>query len=318
MIPFTVAGAICFAAAFILGAVAWYLFGTKRHAPAADAAATVQTSRQNAAEPPPNGENTNQPAAPAPPVAAATPPEIRKAPAGEVKITGGEVMLGGDLLIDGKPAKLPLRRVAVADFFVGETEVTNAQYAAFLAAAEYKAPVGWKDGKFAPRAADEPVSGIAWADADAYCDWLSKEIGATVRLPTEAEWERAARGDAADNKYPWGSDWSDAAAFGGDAAAAAGGEAKIFPVKNFSAGRTREGVYEMVGNVWEWTGDLAVDEFGKPVLFEKSRQRIIKGGSAKESLHADERKNMAIDAHFNRPENKPSEFLGFRYVVIRK
>ena len=77
----------------------------------------------------------------------------------------------------------------------------------------------------------------------------------------------------------------------------------------------------MVGNVWEWTSDEAIDEFGKPVLFDgKFKQRVIKGGSAKESVLRDEerRKYMTVDTHLFRPEAKPSELLGFRYVVIRK
>ncbi len=312
LIPFTVAGIVCFAAAFLLGAASWYLFGTKRRAAGANTTVIVQTSNPpGAADQTPDIENANQiPAAP-PPTAA---PEIKKAPAGEIKIAGGEVMLGGETFIDGEAAKLPLRRVAVADFFIGETEVTNAQYAEFINAAEYRAPGGWTDGKFAPGTDDEPVTGVTWTDANAYCKWLSKEIGATVRLPGEAEWERAARGDSADNKYPWGNEWNDEAAQNPE------NKEKARPVKSFPAGRSPGGVYEMVGNVWEWTGDLSVDEFGKPLLYEKSNQRIIKGGSAKESLLKDDEriKYMTIDAHLNRPENKPSELLGFRYVVVRK
>ncbi len=313
LIPFTVAGTICFAAAFLLGAVAWYLFGTKHRSTGGNTNVVVQTSKPNAVEPSPsNTENINETAAASPTPTAA--PEIKKAPAGEIKIDGGEVMLGGEIFIDGKPAKMPLRRVAVADFFIGETEVTNRQYFEFVSAAEYRAPGGWKDGKFLPGTDDEPVVVVTWADANAYCKWLSKEIGAEVRLPGEAEWERAARGDSADNKYPWGDEWNDEAALDSET------KEKARPVKSFPAGRSPGGAYEMVGNVWEWTSDLAVDEFGKPVLYEKSKQRIIKGGSAKESLLEDDerQKYMTIDAHLNRPEDKPSELLGFRYVVVRK
>lgn len=299
LIPFTIAGTICFLTAFVLGAGFWYFFGARARSPRGGGNTILQTGNQNSALPANTGnvnaENFNSLPTPAPTAA----PEAKKAPAGEIEIPGGEVTLGGD-------AKLPLRRVDVSDFFIGETELTNAQYAEFVEAAKHQAPAGWKDGKFPPGTGDEPVVGITWADANDYCDWLSKELNATVRLPSEAEWERAARGDT-DNKYPWGSEWNN------EAAQTFETKGKILPVKSLPAGRSPYGVYEMAGNVWEWTSDLAVDEFGKPVLYEKTKQRVIKGGSAKE-----ERKFLTIDARAARPENRASEFIGFRYVVIRK
>jgi formylglycine-generating enzyme required for sulfatase activity len=314
LVPFTVAGLICFAAAFLLGASAWYFFGTKAPAFRGGNNTIVQTSNQNPAAAN-STENSVQNSNAALPTPSATPAEqqkeqlqIKLAPAGEVKVTGGEVTLGGG------DTNLPLRRVVVGDFAVGGTEVTNAQYAEFVQAAAHRAPFGWKDGKFPAGAENYPVGWITWKDANDYCEWLSKELGATVRLPTEAEWERAARGDT-DYKYPWGSDWNDEAAHG------VGGEAKgtVHAVKSASAGRSPFGAYEMAGNVWEWTSDLWTDESGKPVLFGRSTQRVIKGGSVKESgLKAEQRDTfLTIDARLNRPEFKTSDLLGFRYVVIR-
>lgn len=314
LIPFTVAGIVCFAAAFLLGGVAWYLFGTKpRGTGGVNTNAIVQSSNRNAVEPAANTEIANQSAAPTP-TAAPVAPDIKKAPAGEIKIAGGEVTLGGEIFIDGKLTKMPLRRVAVEDFFIGETEVTNAQYAEFVSAAAYRAPSGWTDGKFAPGTEDEPVVGVLWADANAYCKWLSEQTGATVRLPNEAEWERAARGDNTNDKYPWGGEWKDEAAQNPEK------KEKVSRVKSFPAGRSPDGVYEMVGNVWEWTSDLAVDQYGKPDLFDgKIKKRIIKGGSAIDNAVKEDRdKYLTIDARLNRAENKASEYLGFRYVVIRK
>lgn len=312
LVPFTVAGTVCFGVAFALGAASWYFFGTKPRGGGANANTIIQTSTPTTVESTPSVENTNQ-VVEAPPTPAPA-PEIKKAPAGEIKITGGEVTLGGDLFIDGERTKMPLQRVAVEDFFIAETEVTNAQYAEFVSAAAYRAPSGWKDGKFAAGTENEPVGGVVWADANAYCKWLSEQIGTTVRLPTEAEWERAARGDSADNAYPWGSEWKDEAAQNPEKAE------KLSSVKSFPAGRSPAGVFEMVGNVWEWTSDLAVDQFGKPVLsVKKARQRIIKGGSAFDNLNKAERdKYLTIDARLNRAEGDPSEYLGFRYVVVRK
>jgi len=316
LIPFTVAGLICFAAAFVLGAGVWYFFGTKAPASGGGNNIIVQMSNQNnqnqiAANSPENSVQNSNAALPMPnetPEQQKEKREIKLAPAGEAKVTGGEVTLGGG------DTKLPLRRVAVADFVVGETEVTNAQYAEFVEAAAHRAPSGWGGGKYPAGADDLPVVGVTWADANDYCAWLSKELDTTVRLPGEAEWERAARGDAAENKYPWGGDWSDEAAYGSDEM-----KGKVHAVRGAPAGRSPFGAYEMAGNVWEWTGDLWTDESGKPVLFGRSKQRVIKGGSVKESqLKAEDRdKYLTVDARLNRPEDKASELLGFRYVVIR-
>jgi formylglycine-generating enzyme required for sulfatase activity len=290
LLPFTIAGIICFAAAFFLGATFWYFFGTNPRRFSDNSKTTVQVSNQNSAI------NSTENSAPTP----MPTPEQKKAPSGEVMVTGSEVTLGGG------DTKLPLRRVAVADFSIDETEVTNEDYVTFVENAGYKAPLNWKDGKFAPGTGKEPVVGVTWTDANAYCEWLSKQIGATVRLPSEAEWILAARGTT-ENQYPWGAEWKDEAA----SSAETGG--KIMPVRSFPAGRSPFGAYEMIGNVWEWTSDLAEDEFGKPILFEKSRQRIIKGGSSKE-----EKKYLNIAARAQRPEDRASETLGFRYVIIRK
>lgn len=312
LIPFTVAGVICFTAAFILGAGFWYFFGTKAPSFGGGSNTIVQTSNQNqvtnttAESNVAPEENTNRNDVGAPAVNS-TPEPIKSAPAGEAEVTGGEVTLGGG------NTDLPLRRISVSDFAIGETEVTNSQYAEFVEAVGRRAPSSWKDGRFEPGTDDYPVGGVTWSDANAYCEWLSKELGATVRLPSEAEWERAARGDNANNKFPWGNQWDDAAAQGGET------KGKVFAVKNAPAGRSPFGAYGMVGNVWEWTSDLSVDQFGKPIFRERLRQRVIKGGSVRDILKEEDRdKFMNVDARLDRPEKVGSELLGFRYVVIRQ
>ena len=301
LVPLTIAGVVCFGTALLAGLGSWYLFGTDhRRAPEKGAVAVQmssqisnQISNQNS-----TAENLGSASNLRSPNPVST-PEAKEAPAGEISIDGGEVTLGGT-------AKLPLRRVAVAPFAVGETEVTNAQYAAFVKAAKHQSPVGWNGGKFPNGTASEPVVGVSWADANDYCQWLSEKIGAAVRLPNEAEWELAARGSTG-FIYPWGNDWN------GDAAESAETKGRVRPVKSFPKGRSASGVYDMVGNVYEWTSDLYADEFGKPVLYEKTNQRIIKSGSVNES-----RAFLTIKFRYYRPENKPSKLLGFRYVVVRK
>lgn len=291
--PFTVAGFVCFAVAASLGVGSWYLFGTN-HRPALEKELTaVQTSGQNTAA----IENSNA----ALPANNAAPVEMKKAPTGEALIEGGEVTLGGE------ENKLPLRRVAVAPFSVALTEVTNGQYAEFVEETKHRAPADWKENKFPVGAADEPVVNVSFEDANAYCAWLSKKLGATVRLPSEAEWELAA-GGGGDFKYPWGKEWTD------DAAASKEGGGKIRPVKSFPKGRAAaSGAFDMVGNVWEWTSDVFTDQAGAPVLFEKTKQRVIKGGSATET-----RDFLTVKARAARPEDKPRDVIGFRYVIVRE
>ena len=293
IVPFTVAGIICFGTALILGLGSWYLFGTNHRLAAEKTSVAVQISNQNSAIE--NFNSVNNSSVPIP----VLPPEIKKAPAGEIAIDGGEVTLGGG------NTKLPLRRVAVAPFAIGETEVTNEQYAEFVEETKHQPPTDWVNNKFPNGTASEPVAGISWADANDYCEWLSKKIGAAVRLPNEAEWELAARGNT-NFVYPWGNEWND------EAAESLETKGKIRPVKSFPKGRSASGVYDMAGNVYEWTSDLFVDEFGKPVLYKKSKQRVIKSGSSDVKRDA-----LTIKFRLNRPENKPSKLLGFRYVVVR-
>lgn len=279
----------------------WYLLGTSHKLSPDKDPIAIQTNNQNSAV-----ENANAADKPfngnvAPPEPPPAPPEIKKAPAGEIMIGGGETTLGG------AASKLPLRRVAVEPFAIGETEVTNGQYAEFVEEAKHSAPVGWNNNRFSVGAEDEPVTGVTWADANSYCQWLSKKLGAAIRLPNEAEWELAARGGT-DFKYPWGREWSD------EAAASKETKGRVRSVKSFPKGRTPLGVYDLLSNVWEWTGDTFVDEFGKPVLFEnKTERKVIKGGSV-----GDSRDYLKITTRESRPENKPSDLIGFRYVVIRK
>ncbi len=295
--PFTVAGIICFAAAALLGFGSWYLFGTKhRLSPEKDSAA-VQTTGQNTTIDNSNAAGSIVNANGAAPVA---PTEIKKAPAGEISVDGGEITLGGE------ENKLPLRRVAVEPYAIAATEVTNGQYAEFVEDTKHAAPNNWKENKFPVGTADEPVVGVTWADANDYCQWLSKKLGATVRLPSEAEWEMAAHGKT-DYKYPWGKEWTN------EAAESAETKGKIRPVKSFPKGRSPLGAYDMVGNVWEWTSDVFADEFGKPILFENAKQRVIKGGSATEK-----REYLTVKSRAARPEDKAKEVIGFRYVIVRK
>lgn len=116
-----------------------------------------------------------------------------------IEIPAGEFRMGGGPRDNSRPA----HRVRLGPFRLARTPVTRECYAAFLAATGHEAPDFWDDPAFAhPRM---PAVGPSWHDAVAYCDWASERIGEAVRLPTEAEWERAAKADR-EVPWPWGED----------------------------------------------------------------------------------------------------------------
>lgn len=289
LVPLTLAGLVCFVAAVALGYGGWLLFGT--HAPEeTERAAELRQSQPAPATPE---------ATPATQAGASKGSPAATAPAGELPVPGGEVTLGGE------GTGLPLRRVVVKPFLVAETETTNEQYREYLKATGRPAPSHWKNGEFPPGAALEPVSGVTWKEAGDYCEWLSGKLGVTVRLPTEAEWELAARGPQ-NLKYPWGNEWDERAA----ASTESGG--RVRAVKSYPAGRSPFGAYDMAGNLWEWVEDEATDEEGRPKTEGDAKLRVIRGGAATEP-----RSFVSASSRYEVREDKGSARLGFRYVVVR-
>jgi formylglycine-generating enzyme required for sulfatase activity len=116
-----------------------------------------------------------------------------------VHVPGGAFLMGSET---GRDDERPMRLVEVRPFALGSTPVTCAQYAAFLYAGRAQPPPWWFQPAFA--AADQPVVGVTWFEAVAYTEWLSETHGGAWRLPTEAEWERAARGGLESAATAWG------------------------------------------------------------------------------------------------------------------
>jgi formylglycine-generating enzyme required for sulfatase activity len=197
-------------------------------------------------------------------------------PAGE--FTMGRTKLTSDdktnmrphVLLDDRPA----HKVAVSAFQLDKYEVTNRQYQEFVMAAKHRAPYHWIAGRYNEAAADVPVYNLSWDDAAQYCAWAGK------RLPTEAEWERAARGGKEELDYPWG-DRADPKWARFNVPAGPGPVGK-FPPNDF-------GLYDMAGNIAEWTADWFDGEYYKKGETQDPKgpatgdYKVIRGGAWSDS-----------------------------------
>jgi formylglycine-generating enzyme required for sulfatase activity len=167
-----------------------------------------------------------------------------------------EAFLAKDKFLERKwfESEMPHHTVYLPDYHIAETPVTNSQYAAFLQATAREQPRDWrKDGKPPRGKRDYPVVWVSWHDALAYCRWLSEVTGKRYRLPSEAEWEKAARGT--DGRiYPWGNQWD--AKRCNIASESGGGQGKVISVGAYPEGASPYGVLDMAGNVREWTRSL--------------------------------------------------------------
>jgi formylglycine-generating enzyme required for sulfatase activity len=123
----------------------------------------------------------------------------RALPPPEVTVPGGAFLMGSP---EGRPDERPVHEVEVRAFRLGRTPVTRAQYAPFLDGGGADPPPWWDDPRFGDP--DQPVVGVTWFEAQAYADWLSERFPGRYRLPTEAEWERAARGGLTQAPTAWG------------------------------------------------------------------------------------------------------------------
>jgi gamma-glutamyl hercynylcysteine S-oxide synthase len=221
-------------------------------------------------------------------------------PEGMVTVAAGEYTIGRE---DGDEIEKPKHTVPLKAFFIDRTEVTNAEYKKFIDATSYQAPPHWKDKNFPEGQANFPVVQVNWQDASAYAQWAGK------RLPTEAEWEAAARGLEA-RKYPWGNQWSQSFANIG-----AGEKGSLSEVGKFPEGQSPCGALDMIGNAWEWTADtlsLYPGNSGKaPEEAGNTAYRVIRGGAFNGTKNNDASYRGYIEANTNRKE---LDKTGFRCV----
>lgn len=226
-------------------------------------------------------------------------------------IPGGAYLLGSPAAEPGRYADEALPyRVTLPPFYIGETEVTNAQYGRFLKATNHPAPLYWEDKNL--NNPSQPVVGVSWHDAQAFSQWLTQVTGVLHRLPTEAEWGAAARGGLTGQPYPWGAEAPDA---GGVYRAnyrpndfADDGFRLTAPVASFPANGF--GLYDMAGNVAEWCLDRYAP-LGTGGPFQPGVLRLLKGGS-----WYSQARDLRAAARQSAPPHYADGFIGFRVVRL--
>lgn len=215
------------------------------------------------------------------------------APAEMVFIPGGIFTMGSD---EGDPDERPSHEVNIKPFYIDVHEVTSRQFRKFLEETGYREPDFWHPDLDRP---EDPVVGVSWSDAVEYASWIDK------RLPTEAEWEYAARGGVFNKKYPWGDDpdmqYANFNSFG------------IAPAKSFKP--NEYGIHDMIGNVWEWCADWYGREFysTSPAKNPKGpvtgTYKVLRGGA----WYSNEQKVRVANRYYSLPDAR-SFHIGFRCV----
>ncbi|HSR30654.1 MAG TPA: SUMF1/EgtB/PvdO family nonheme iron enzyme [Anaerolineae bacterium] len=228
-----------------------------------------------------------------------------------VRVPAGEFQMGSVMARDNDAfqEELPPHRVHVPEFHIGQYTVTNRQYRALIRATGHPAPVHWKMGKIPQGKDNHPVVEVSWHDAVAFCDWLSRETGQPFRLPTEAEWEKAARGT--DGRiYPWGDEPPDR-----DRCNFGRYVDRTTTMGRYSPqGDSPYGCADMAGNVWEWCQSLFMPYpyqagDGREDLRAGGR-RVFRGGSFE---HV-QRVVRCADRGLGPPQYR-GQLVGFRVVV---
>src|SRR5688572_26284703 len=215
---------------------------------------------------------------------------------------------------DGGRDEYPRHEVYLDAYMIDTYEVTNGRYLEFVKATGHRVPQNpinptrnlWEGDRITESIADRPVVNVDWADADAYCRWAGK------RLPTEAEWERAARGTD-ERRYPWGNQTPtpEFANYGLGARFSYG--QTLMPVGRYEKGKSPYGMYDMAGKVWEWVQDwygtnyYEASDRQNPRGPEGGQFKVLRGGSWSELP-----KYLLTYGRFKLPPSTRNSYIGFR------
>jgi len=230
------------------------------------------------------------------------PAPVRPPAGAMVSIPAGEFTMGSQ---DGDVDERPAHKVYVDAFSMDVYEVTVGQYAEFLRSGEARAPLDWNAMNQSANQ-KRPIANVDWADAAAYCKWAGK------RLPTEAEWEKAARGTDG-RLYPWGND-PPTPLHANYGKTGLHDYETLTPVGTLEDGKSPYGIYDMAGNVWEWVSDWYDDGYYKnspqqnPGGPSMGGFKVIRGGSSTSSP----RNLRSADRYWDPPSFRSLYFPGFR------
>ncbi len=205
-----------------------------------------------------------------------------KPPYGEpewVEIPAGEFWMGSER---GHHSEKPIHKVVLVAYRISRVPITNAQYYLFTQATEHPVPNDWQDQRPPKGLESHPVVNVSWQDALDYCAWLGQVTGKPITFPSEAEWEKAARGDQDQREYPWGNRFEATRCNCEEL-----GLRTTTPVGIFPEGASPYGCLDMAGNVWEWTRSLWADyPYPQPGDQRQQREdlqawgeRVLRGGS---------------------------------------
>lgn len=256
-----------------------------------------------------------------------------------VSIPAGEFVMGAE---QGQEDQRPVHRVCLDAYDIAVHPVTVGQYGRFVRETGYRvpdiyeipmivagggrereqafrgvaAPYAWPQESPPDDRTDHPVTLVRWEDATAYCGWLSSVIGRFVRLPSEAEWERAARGLEGAGPYPWGAELDPARAnYLSDPARR--DRAGTTPVTRFAPNSL--GLHDMVGNVWEWVSDWYASDYytaspeENPRGPQRGAMRVVRGGGWPTS----DPDMLTVSYRHTVPPDTYSYSIGFRFVISR-
>ena len=202
-----------------------------------------------------------------------------------VRVPAGPFLMGDDK-----------HTVDLPEYYIGKYPVTNQQYAAFVQATNACVPNHWKEGKIPAGKENHPVVWITWDESVAFCQWLSQVSSHEIRLPSQTEWEKAARGTDGPT-YPWGNEpppnpslcnFTDS------------GINDTTPVDRYPTGASPYGALDMAGNVWEWTADKDKDGYSR-----------LKGGA-----YWNDAENMRLVAGDRNNPSNWDDYFGFRVLAV--
>lgn len=228
-----------------------------------------------------------------------------------VLIEGGTFTMGSNNFGEEQRGE---HTVTVTSFYLDKYEVTNAEYAEFIKATGKPAPAidpgvkgsYWQpwNGQNPPAGRERwPVTNVSPKDVEAFAQWLSQRDGVVYRLPTEEEWEFAARNGSKNSLFPWGNSWEEGRANINE-------QGSPVDVGSFPQGATRHGVQDLIGNVWEWTSSKARFYDSGRVLNSVKNARVQRGGSFFEKIIEDF--DNATDRSWFGDENSKFPTIGFR------